>query len=152
MVSFPSSLVGFLGFHPYMRLFSFRKLFCDLYSLIPRLTRYFVALKLYIYSLLPRLPPFFCSSICVQYNTSSRRDMKNRKGLGYVHLTSTRHHSCEKCSQASPVFCCSSTSMYYTECKLKNKKGWRLGNEASTYTVVRLLLSPLQWNPTIPNL
>ena len=27
MVSFPSSLVGFLGFHPYMRLFSFRKLF-----------------------------------------------------------------------------------------------------------------------------
>ena len=27
MVSFPTSLVGFLGFHPYMRLFSFRKLF-----------------------------------------------------------------------------------------------------------------------------
>ena len=30
VVSFPSSLVGFLGFHPYMHLFSFRKLFCDL--------------------------------------------------------------------------------------------------------------------------
>ena len=34
MVSFPSSLVGFLGFHPYMRLFSFRKLFCDLFLLL----------------------------------------------------------------------------------------------------------------------
>ena len=33
MVSFPSSLVGFLGFHPYMRFFSFRKLFCDLFLL-----------------------------------------------------------------------------------------------------------------------
>ena len=33
VVSFPSSLVGFLGFHPYMRLFSFRKLFCDLFLL-----------------------------------------------------------------------------------------------------------------------
>ena len=30
MVSFPSSLVGFLGFHPYMRLFSFRKPFVTL--------------------------------------------------------------------------------------------------------------------------
>ena len=27
VVSFPSSLVGFLGFHPYMCLFSLRKLF-----------------------------------------------------------------------------------------------------------------------------
>ena len=26
-------VVGFLGFHPYMRLFSFRKLFCDLFLL-----------------------------------------------------------------------------------------------------------------------
>ena len=33
MVSFPSSLVGFLGFHPYMCLFLFRKLFCDLFLL-----------------------------------------------------------------------------------------------------------------------
>ena len=33
MVSFPSSLVGLLGFHPYMRLFSFKKLFCDLFLL-----------------------------------------------------------------------------------------------------------------------
>ena len=32
-MSFPSSLVGFLGFHPYMCLFSFRKLFCDLFLL-----------------------------------------------------------------------------------------------------------------------
>ena len=31
VVSFPSILVGFLRFHPHMRLFSFRKLFCDLY-------------------------------------------------------------------------------------------------------------------------
>ena len=33
MVSFPSSLVGFLRFHPYKRLFSFRKLFCHLFLL-----------------------------------------------------------------------------------------------------------------------
>ena len=32
-VSFPSSLVGFWGSHPYMHLFSFRKLFCDLFLL-----------------------------------------------------------------------------------------------------------------------
>ena len=31
MVSFPSSLIGFQGFHPYMRLFSLRELFCDLF-------------------------------------------------------------------------------------------------------------------------
>ena len=31
VVSSPSSLVGFWGFHPYMCLFSFRKLFCDLF-------------------------------------------------------------------------------------------------------------------------
>ena len=30
MVSFPSCLAGFWGFHPYMYLFSFGKLFCDL--------------------------------------------------------------------------------------------------------------------------
>ena len=29
VVSVPSSLVGFLGFYPYMRLFSSRQLFCD---------------------------------------------------------------------------------------------------------------------------
>ena len=29
MVSFPSCLVGFWGFHPYMCLFAFGKLFCD---------------------------------------------------------------------------------------------------------------------------
>ena len=34
VVSFPSSLVGFLGFHPYMRLFSFRKLFVTLHIVI----------------------------------------------------------------------------------------------------------------------
>ena len=33
MVTFPSSLVGFLGFHPYMCLFSFGKLYCDLFLL-----------------------------------------------------------------------------------------------------------------------
>ena len=27
----PSSMVSFGGFHPYMRLFSFRNLFCDLF-------------------------------------------------------------------------------------------------------------------------
>ena len=34
VVSFPSSLVGFWGFHPYMCFFSFRKLFCDLFLLL----------------------------------------------------------------------------------------------------------------------
>ena len=33
VVSFPSCLVGLWGFHPYMHLFSFRKLFCDLFLL-----------------------------------------------------------------------------------------------------------------------
>ena len=33
VVSFPSCLAGFLGFHPYMRLFSLGKLFCDLYTI-----------------------------------------------------------------------------------------------------------------------
>ena len=33
-----------------------------------------------------------------------------------------------------------------TERKVKNKKEWRPGNEASTYTVVRLLLSPPRIN------
>ena len=31
MVSFPSSLVVFLGFHPYMCLFFIQKTFCDLF-------------------------------------------------------------------------------------------------------------------------
>ena len=35
MVSFPSCLVGFWGFHPYMCLFAFGKLFCDLFYIIP---------------------------------------------------------------------------------------------------------------------
>ena len=32
MVSFPSCSVGFWAFHPYMRLFSFEKHFCDIYT------------------------------------------------------------------------------------------------------------------------
>ena len=34
LASFPSCLVGFWGFHPYIHLFSFRKLFCDLLLII----------------------------------------------------------------------------------------------------------------------
>ena len=46
----------------------------------------------------------------------------------YVHHTST---SCDKCSQAFPAFCRFSTSVYYTECKPKNKtKRQRPANEA----------------------
>ena len=45
-------------------------------------------------------------------------------------LTSTRCHSCDKCSQAFLVFDRSSASVYYTECKLKNKKRGRLVDEA----------------------
>ena len=40
----------------------------------------------------------------------------------HVHLASTRHNLRSRCSQAFPVFHHSSTSMYYTEHKLKNKK------------------------------
>ena len=48
----------------------------------------------------------------------------------YVHLASTRRHSHDRCSQAFPVFLRSSTSVYYTERKPKNKKRGRPGNEA----------------------
>ena len=37
----------------------------------------------------------------------------------YIHGVSMKH---DKCLQASPVFCCSSTSMCYAEFKLNNKK------------------------------
>ena len=49
----------------------------------------------------------------------------------YVHLVSTRHHSRKRYSQAFPIFLCSSTSVYYTEWKLKNKKRGRPGNKAT---------------------
>ena len=49
----------------------------------------------------------------------------------YVHLASTRRHSCDRCSQAFPVFLRSSTSVYYTERKPKNKNRGRPVNEAS---------------------
>ena len=54
----------------------------------------------------------------------------------YVYLVSTRHHLHDKCSQAFPVFRHSSTSVYYTERKQKNKKQgehWEQGLSV-TYT------------------
>ena len=48
----------------------------------------------------------------------------------YVHLTSTWHHSRNKCSQAFPIFCHSSSCVYYTERKPKSKKWGKSGNEA----------------------
>ena len=44
------------------------------------------------------------------------------------HHMSTWHHSCDKCSQAYPVFHRFSISMYYTGCKPnnKNKRGLRM--------------------------
>ena len=60
----------------------------SVYSLIPRLTRHFVALKLYIYSL-PRLPPFFVLRFHVQYNTRPLNlQLKSavRCGCGQQHL------------------------------------------------------------------
>ena len=50
----------------------------------------------------------------------------------YVHLAPTWRHSRDRCSQAFPVFSRSSASVYYTECKPKNKKRGRPGNEASS--------------------
>ena len=47
----------------------------------------------------------------------------------YVHLVSTRR---DRCSQAFPVSRCFSVCMYYTKCKLKNKKQGRPENEAIT--------------------
>ena len=55
--------------------------------------------------------------------------------LPYVHLASTRRHSCDRCSQAFPVFRRSSASMYYTERKPKNKKRGRPGNEAGLFNL-----------------
>ena len=46
-------------------------------------------------------PCFFCSLVCIQYNTRKRKSSKKQ---GY-----------------------NSASMYYTECKLKNKNGGGLG-------------------------
>ena len=50
-------------------------------------------------------------------------------------LASTRCHSRDRCSQALHAFCRSSTSVYYTERKTKNKKrgGGGAGKEASSY-------------------
>ena len=63
----------------------------------------------------------------------------------YIHLTSTSRHSHDKCSQVLPslphltCFCRSSTSMYYTEHKPKNKKRERPGNEAVPGTLILAL-------------
>ena len=49
----------------------------------------------------------------------------------YVHLASTRRHSRDRCSQASPIFR-TFPLVYYTERKPKNKKKrGRPGNEAN---------------------
>ena len=53
----------------------------------------------------------------------------------YIHLMSTRCHSQNRCSHAFSVlfcFCCSFTVMYYAECKPKNIKQRRSGNEANS--------------------
>ena len=47
----------------------------------------------------------------------------------YVHLASTRHHSRDKCSQAYPVFFCSSVCVQYNTRRRKSaKKRGRPGN------------------------
>ena len=57
----------------------------------------------------------------------------------YIHLAATRHHSCDRCSQAFPIFCHSFTSVYYTECKLKNKKWGRPGNETTSKLISEIV-------------
>ena len=53
----------------------------------------------------------------------------------YVHLTSTRHHSHDRCSQAIPVICHSSTSLYYTDNYQRTKTGGGLGTRLKWPTV-----------------
>ena len=53
-----------------------------------------------------------------------------RPRSSYIHLTSTWRHSCDE-RQAFPVLCCSSTSAYYCQCKLMNRKRGRHGNKAT---------------------
>ena len=47
----------------------------------------------------------------------------------YVHLMSTKCHSCDRCFQAFPVFDRSSASMYYCKCKPNNKNRGGLGTK-----------------------
>ena len=62
---------------------------------------------------------FFCSLVCVQYNTRKRKSAKNGEGLGTPITWMT--------SGGREV----DASVYYTECKPKNKKWRRPRNEAS---------------------
>ena len=70
--------------------------------------------------------------------------------LPYIHLTSTRHHSHNRCSQAFPVFSHSSASMYYTERKPGNKTwaglGTRLPHPYNVMLQARLI-KHLWWLP-----
>ena len=63
----------------------------------------------------------------------------NHPRYPYVHLVSTRHHARDRCSKAFTVFHLSSTSVYYTKRKLKNKKkksGVGLGTRLHCYHIV----------------
>ena len=70
-----------------------------------------------------------CSQVCGHIHTCSWTS------LPYITITSTFastftstwRHSRDECSQAFPVFCHSSASVYYTECELKNKNRGGLG-------------------------
>ena len=53
----------------------------------------------------------------------------------YVHVVLTWCHSCDRCSQAFPIFCCFSTSGCYTEHKPNNKTGKGLGTRLGLYVL-----------------
>ena len=55
-------------------------------------------------------------------------------------------------SQASLIFCCSSASVYYTECKSKNKNGRGLGMRLCTLYMPELRASSMHGIPhDVPN-
>ena len=71
------------------------------------------------------------------------KDQQNRlwTPAPYIHLTSTWCHSSEECSQAFPVFHCTSASMHYCQRKLKSEKRGRSGDKAITTTVIQSVVS-----------
>ena len=75
--------------------------------------------------------------LCLTGKTPTLRFISHLLVVGdcppYVYLASTWHHLCDECSQAFPDFCCSSTSVYYTERKPKNKNRGGLGTRLRLY-------------------
>ena len=85
-------------------------------------------------------PDYCCSARCMK----SRTLFECGPLPYYIHLMSTRCHSQSRCSNAFSVFHCSLAAMYYAECKLKNIKWGRSGNETNSFppTAYKCAISP----------